>query len=268
VPTASTFRFTFGFWFLAAGLIVAASCAPPRFTLPSGPGVPAPDLRAAFAEATAACRGARTYSAELRLSGRAGATGRVKATAVTGVTSEGRIRLEIPAPFGRAAIVLAGGADRATLVTRDDRVLIARAADIVEAIVGVALTPSQMLALLTGCGASRPPEGEPVRYGALAAAGSAETRVFLRQDGARWRVAAAEVSGLVVDYPAFAGEWPPVIRLTSMPGRAPALSLTIDASQIEVNGPLPASAFTIDVPAGGTPLTLEELRANGPLGGK
>ena len=42
--------------------------------------------------------------------------------------------------------------------------------------------------------------------------------------------------------------------------------LTIRLSQVDINEPLGADVFLVDVPADATPMTLEQLREAGPLG--
>ena len=49
--------------------------------------------------------------------------------------------------------------------------------------------------------------------------------------------------------------------------RAPATDLTLRLSQVDINVPLDADVFQVDVPTDATPLTLDELRRAGPLGG-
>ena len=41
--------------------------------------------------------------------------------------------------------------------------------------------------------------------------------------------------------------------------------MTLRLSQVEVNVPLPADAFTVQVPAEAVPITLDELRDAGPM---
>ncbi len=43
--------------------------------------------------------------------------------------------------------------------------------------------------------------------------------------------------------------------------------LTIRLSQVEVNEPIDPAAFSVEVPSTATPITLEDLRKAGPLGG-
>ncbi len=259
-----------GFWLLASGFwLLAASCGRPAFKVPAGPGAPAPEASAAWSDATARCRGAETFSAALRLSGRVGSTRLPRGTILAGLTSRGQIRLEAPAPFGRAAFVLAGTEPEATLVMRDNHVLVAPADRILEALVGVTLDPASLLTVLAGCGLDEPTVEDGARFGELIAVRTVHGRAFLREVADHWRVVAVERSGLLVDYardPGRSEVWPRQLRLTSAPGRSPALALSIAQSQIEVNVPLPAGAFTVEAPASAVPLTLEQLRASGPLG--
>src|SRR5436190_9065690 len=157
-----------GFVLLTSGFV---SCAKPALVLPTGTGVPAPEASSAWDQASASCRNVRSLTAELQLSGRAGASGKIKGRAIAGLTSAGQIRLEVPAPFGRPIFTLAGSAGRATLVTRDNHVLTAAASEILEAITGLSLEPARLVALLSGCGSPGNPAGGPMRYGDLIVVG-------------------------------------------------------------------------------------------------
>ena len=74
-------------------LIVAASCAPPRVTLPTGTGTPFPDFLSAYTQAAAECRAVRTMSASMSLAGRAGST-KLAARIDAGFAEPARLRLE------------------------------------------------------------------------------------------------------------------------------------------------------------------------------
>jgi hypothetical protein len=188
---------------------------------------------------------------------------------LAGLTSAGQIRFEAPAPFGRPAFILAGSAVSATLVTRDNQVLMAPAADILEALVGVSLEPAALLTFLSGCGLAGEAVQPPTRYGDLLSIRTSEGRAFLASIAGHWRVSAVERGGLVVEYrhdPSRSEVWPRQIFLNSAPGRRPEIALSIAQSQIEVNVPLEASAFTVSAPQNATPLSLDDLRAAGPLG--
>jgi hypothetical protein len=254
---------------MAIALAVALpACATHRFEVPGGPGVPAPEAPAIWSKAIAGCRGASTYSAEIRLSGRVGAGRPFKATILGGFSAGGGIRLEMVAPFGAPAFVLAGsGPDATLLLPRDRRWLRAAPDAIVEALIGLRLGPRSLLALLSGC---VDPSNELIgseRYGDTIAAMLPGGRAFLRQQGPMWRVVAADLGALGVEYRAVSGSLPTDVRLATPAGRTPAVALSLSIRQVEVNGVIDASTFSVAVPAGATPLTLDELRTSGPLGG-
>jgi hypothetical protein len=244
-------------------IALATACGGHRFVVPSGAGEPAPDAASAWTEATTSCRDVHTFTAALRVSGHAGAAP-LRGTILAGVTSANQIRLDAPSVF-----ILAGTADRATFIrSSDHRVLIARGDDILEALTGLKLEPRALLAMFSGCAGQASEMKDGMKHGEVLAITTSDAHVYLQRRMGRWRVIGAEVAGLVVDYRDTTGEWPADLRLTSAPGRTPAIALSVSAGQIEVNSTLAASAFDVAMPANATPLTLEELRAQGPLGNK
>ena len=255
-------------------LIVAASCAPPRVTLPTGAGTPFPDFLSAYTQATAECRAVRTMSASLSLAGRAGST-KLAARIDAGFAEPARLRLEgYPRVNfgGKPFFVLVASGPTATLVlTRDGRVLRGAAPSaIIEALAGVALEPDELRALVSGCalGAGQPSAGRLAAQGWLAV-DAGDSTAFLRQLDGRWRLVAARRGSLTIEYSNFAGDRPSTVHLqtTAAPGVAPA-DLTLRMSQVEINTPLDDGVFNVDVPRDAVPLTLEELRRAGPLGGE
>ena len=96
-----------------------------------------------------------------------------------------------------------------------------------------------------------------------------ETIAFLRQIEGQWRLTGARRGPLTIDYSNFAGGRPSTVHLqtTSARGVAPA-DLALRISQVEINTPLDNAVFYADVPPNAVPLTLEELRRAGPLGGE
>ena len=82
-----------------------SACGPKAPALPIGRRRAFPDAAAAYTEATAQCRGVRTLSAELALSGRAGGQ-KLRGRILGGFAEPGRVRLEAPAPFGRPVFTL------------------------------------------------------------------------------------------------------------------------------------------------------------------
>src|SRR5581483_8344840 len=129
-------------WALCLALV---ACAPKRLVLPSDPGAPFPDFARVHEQLTTACRGARTLTAELGLSGRVGRQ-RVRGRVLAGFARPDAMRLEGVAPFGAPAFILAARGGTATLVLpRDSRVLRgARPEEILAALVGVRLAPADL----------------------------------------------------------------------------------------------------------------------------
>jgi len=243
-------------------------CAAKTPTLPSGPGAPFPGYASAYAQATDGCAGVETLSATMSLSGRAGSQklrGRIDA----GLDAPDRIVLDAVAPFGKPFFLLAGAGGEATLVLpRDQRYLRGETPQaIVEAITGVALGPAELRMVLAGCGM---PGGEPAAAqsfdGGWAAVDTGTATTWLRQIGGRWRVAAATRGALAVHYADITAARPASVRIrVANAGRASA-DLTLRLSDVDVNVPLDPRVFTLEVPAGATPITLEELRRAGPMG--
>ena len=134
---------------------LVSACAPKPPALPSGSGVPFPDYKAAYEQATQTCRAVKTITASMALSGKAGTTklrGRVDA----GFEAPARARLEGIAPFGKPVFILVADGRRGTLLLpREDRVLRDAAPDqIVEALAGVPLGPEALRTAISGCGLS------------------------------------------------------------------------------------------------------------------
>lgn len=130
----------------------AAACGPKRLTLPTDAGMPLADLQAVHDGVSRACRGARTLTAELALSGHAGRT-RLRGRVVAGFERPAAMRLEGVAPFGPPAFILvARGGDATLLLPREERVVTgASPEDVLGALTGVALAPADLQAILTGC---------------------------------------------------------------------------------------------------------------------
>ena len=245
---------------------VASGCAARGLTLPTDPGTPLSDFAAVHADVAASCTGARTLTAELGLSGRAGAQA-LRGRVLAGFERPGSMRLEGVAPFGAPAFILAARADTAVLLLpRDERVVRgASARDILAALTGVTLAPDDLQAILTGCviPAPRPTAGRTHGNGWASIDLDRGATIYLQRAGPQWRVRAARRDGWQVEYPEWTGAFPQTVRLQSeMP--VP-VTLTATIGQLEANVDLPANAFTVAVPADAQPLTLEELRDAGPL---
>jgi outer membrane lipoprotein-sorting protein len=255
----------------AAWLI--AGCAPSHVTLPSGAGTPFPSYAEALAEATSACRGVRTYTAELAVSGHVGGQ-KLRGRVAVGLADPDRARLEGVAPFGPPAFILvAEGGEASLLLPRDNRILRGEKPEaVLESLVGVRLGPADLRAILSGCPVPHPQPTAGAAYpGEWARIDLPDhDAVFLRRGtGRRWQVQAARVGGLDLEYERDATGAVTRVRLVfgglaSDPAAATDLRLSV--SQVETNVDLASAAFAIKVPANAVPLTLAELREAGPVG--
>ncbi len=258
---------------VALVLVTAAACGPKRLVLPAGPGTPAPDVRAAFDQAASGCRGIRTIRTTVSLSGRAGGQ-RMRGTLIGGLEQPDALRLEGVAPFGPPAFILAARAGTATLLLpRDNRVLTGvSAADILEALAGIRLDPASLRAILTGCVVPfpEPGEGRTFENGWMAIDLGSGASAYLRRDQGQWRIVAALLPALEIQYQQFENGVSRRIEIRSRADRpsAVAVALSLALSDVATNVTLNPAAFAIDVPPDAVPMTLAELRGAGPLGVK
>jgi len=243
------------------------ACARAVFAPPAGPGTNAPDGPAAWTEATEPCRSAASYMAAIRLSGRAGGARLWPVTIDTAVLADQSIYLGATAA-GHGVFVLAGSAGRATLwLRREQRTVAATPAEILDAVVGVALSPRDLLAILSGCGVTPAAVTSAERHGALLTVHLAGTRVHLARRGGRWRIKAAETSSFVVEYADHEDPLPrelwiwPATRSTS----DPSASLHLKVEDPQLDGDVPMTVFRVPAgAAGATPMTLDELKSGAP----
>ena len=249
----------------------SASCAAPLMKLPAGAGAPAPDAADALAQATATCRGIRTLTAEVALSGSAGGR-RVRGRLSAGVAAPASVRLEAAAPFGPPVFILAATNDDATLLLpRDDRVLEhGRPAAVLDAVAGVPLDAADLQTTLTGCA---PPVAQAAgrAFGAdwrvvTASVGSVQYALYLRRDqGAQpWRLVSTLHTGSAdlvwrADYRDFQNDLPRSIRVATVDMKD-AFDLTLQLSQVETNVPLGPEVFRVVIPTSADPITVDELR--------
>jgi hypothetical protein len=224
-----------------------------------------------FEQATSTCRGVRTMTAELNLSGRA-AGQRLRGRVQVGLVAPSAVYLEAPAPFGAAGFILAAQNDRGRLLLPRDRVVVedAPVSDILEALTGLELGPQDLRALLTGCVAPNPvPQSGREYEGDWVAVDLAGGSVaWLRQLNGVWRVAAGEHARLVAEYGSYGGgpgATPRDMRVRSVAGSTTEVDLRVELSQVEVNVPLDPASFKVDVPPGTRAITADELRTHGPL---
>jgi len=254
-------------------LALASACGAKRFTPPAGPGAPFADYAAAFDDATTECRDVKTIQATLSLSGRAGGQ-KLRGRVDTGFATPGGARLEGRAPFGRPVFILvAKDAGSATLVLpRDNRVLRdAPPAAIVEALTGIALGPEELRSAIAGCGLGGAPPAAGRAYGDLVALDAAGTAHYVRRVDGRWRLIASTRGPLTIEYRDFSTRRPATVRMRATPAdasrSAAATDMTVKLSDVDVNVTLDPAVFDVEIPAGADPITLDELRRAGPLGG-
>lgn len=246
-----------------------SSCAARGVAIPTDAGAPLPDFPAILANATAACRSTRTLTAELSLSGRAGEQ-RLRGRVVAGFERPASMRLEGVAPFGPPAFILAARGETAVLLLpRDARVLTgAPAGEILGALIGVTLAPADLQAMLTGCvTADATATGGRLHDNGWASIDVGDSRVFLEQRDGAWQIRAARRDGWQIEYLAWQGQFPQRLRLQSV-GAGPRVDLTATLSQVEANVDVDPAAFTVTVPPDAAVLTLDALRAAGPLRGR
>lgn len=244
--------------------VLAGACAPSvRVSLPPGAGTPVTDVAAVEAAARASCRAPQALTADLRLSGRI-AGDRVRGTLQVGVTADA-MRLEGLAPFGAPLFVLAAQSEGALLLLpREDAFARAPSADqLLDAVVGVALGPADLRAIVSGCGlaawdavAASTYAGGWTRVDAgdgrriwLRATADGEAPVIMAAEDGRWRV----------EYTRLDTGWPSAIRLVQTSGHGGTDAL------LRVDGPealdaLPAGALEVDIPGGARQVTLADLR--------
>ena len=243
-----------------------SACAAKRVALPIGPGTPFAEAGAAYQQAVKACRNVRTVQATLGLSGKAGRT-TLRGNVDAGFEAPEKIRLEGRHPLGRPVFILVSTGPQTTLyMPRENRVMTTAAAtDIVEALVGLKLAPGDLRSLVSGCGFEVGDPADGRQYGDLAAVNVGGSTIYLREEQGEWRAVGAVRAPLTVLYSDFAGGRPSTLRLQGT-GTTPA-DVTVRLSDVNINVTLEPEVFAVEVPAGADPLTLDELRSAGPLGG-
>lgn len=247
---------------LALTISACAARVPPR---PTGEVAPDPTAIQAFETATRACRGLRTVTAELSLSGRANGE-RIRGRVHSGFESGGAVRLEGIAPFGPPMFILAGRDETATLVMRDRRVLRdTRVALVLERLTGLALGADDLRWLLSGCLAENPSPTDGKRWpsGWRAVALGNERVAYLKQQQGAEVVVAADYGPWTVDYRDHVNGWPREVRVRRRDGAA--IDVTARIGELETNVPIEPRAFSVDVPADALPMTLDDLGSAAPL---
>ena len=231
--------------------------------LPSGAGTPAADVRDALVEATTACQGVRTLSAEVAVSGSVADQG-VRGRMLIGLAAPDRARIEAVAPFGQPVFIfVATNADATLLLPRDQRVLEhGKPADVLEAVAGIPLDGRDLRGALTGCPSAPDVESGRALGDDWRLVSDGPDTVYLHRDARTgpWRVAA------VLHKPAGHEPWraeykesqsglPRSVRLAGAH-----FDLRLALSQVDVNAALGDDVFQVQLPRSLQPITIDELR--------
>lgn len=244
-----------------------AACAARAFVRPVGPGEPAPDVAAAWDAARAACASVETVAGPLALSGRIGARrilGLASTTLDVAIDRAARLALEARVA-GQVLFRLGGTVDRATLWMREDnRVATGTAVELLDGLMGAGVTPGRLREILAGCPATSVVPDGGQRHGRVVEASFDRVTVWLEPKGSTWTVRAWAFDDWEVTYDWYVRGAPERVTIESRAGVIPAVSLTLALARLDRNVDIPAEAFTVVVPEGARPMTLDELRASGP----
>jgi len=251
---------------LVIAAVAVSACAartPPR---PAGPPGPDPTAIAAFQAATTACRGFRSLTGELSLSGRA-AGERIRGRVIAGLEAGGSVRLEGVAPFGPPIFILAGRAETATLLLpRERRVLKETPVSaVLERLTGLALGADDLRLMVSGCLADNaaPADGKQWPGGWQAVTLGPDRVAYLRLRQGQPVVVAADYGPWHLDYSEHLSGYPRVVRVRR--ANDATTDVTARVGELEVNTTINPLAFTLEVPSDADPMTLDELRSVAPL---
>ena len=252
-------------WIVLACALAFASCAARTPARPTGTGTPAPAAVDAFTEATKQCAGLKTFTAELRLSGRAGDE-RLRGTLHAGLAAPGALRVEALAPFGQPFFVLAGRENRATLLLpRDQQILRdAPVPDVLERLTGLKLSASDLRLILTGClsEGAHPSNGRAFGRDWRAVDLDSGVVAYIRSVAGLPTVVAADHGAWRVDYSRHRSGFPREVRIRSVSGD---VDMTAALEQVAINTAIDPRAFEVQAPENAAPITLEHLRSVVPL---
>ena len=201
---------------------------------------------------------------------------KVRGRLIAGFAQPASARIEAAAPFGSPLFIfVASGGDGTVLLPRDNRfVEKAQPSTLLDAVAGVPFAPADLMAIVTGCAT---PDRRVIEASAPDPAWRrvqvADARaLFLHREGSMWQLVAMSAGGrepMQVEYRDLAAGRPQSIRLIGPPTSEaqPRYDLRLSLSQVEVNVTLDQDAFRVQIPRSATPIGLDELRRNGPLGG-
>jgi hypothetical protein len=260
----------------ALAALMTVSCHAPLTTLtalPPGPGVPATDAEQVLQTATAACGAVSTFSADIGVAGSIAGRRIPRGHLIVALGAVASARVEALAPFGSPIFVFVARDNDATLLlARDNRVLRHGPPDaVLRALTGVPLDAAGLRTTLTGCAVTADWR-QARQFGDdwMAVPDGAGELYLRRGPGAEpWQIAVA------VHYDAAGVEWraeygkrqdglPRSIHLWASDGGR--FDLALSLSQVDVNAPLDAGVFGIQIPAAARTITLDELNEVGPLG--
>jgi hypothetical protein len=265
----------------ALSALLTAACGASLMKLPAAPAVSpqpgstiTPDARDALSEATSVCRSISAFTAEIAVSGSVSGQ-RLRARLLAGLVPPAAARLEAFAAGQPLFIFVARANDATLLLQRDNRVLEHGPADaVLEGVTGVPLDAAALRSTLTGCASVddvREAQGVGDNWRLLT---NAAGIVYLRRDRgtAPWRLVAVirhDQSGAEwrAEYRSFADGLPRDLRLVSADRKRFNLHLVL--SQVETNAALDAADIVrVQIPGSADAITLDELKRNGPLGGR
>jgi hypothetical protein len=197
----------------------------------------------------------------------------------SGLTQPASVRIEAVSPFGPPLFIfVTAGTDASLLLAQDDRILEHGAPSaVLDAVAGVPLDGADLVRTLTGCASAQNIDGGRQFGDAwLLASTSDGFDLYLRRQkiGSPWTLAAVvrREAGPGARWRAEFGarqyDVPQAIRLVSLDANGQsgrAFDLRLELSQVEVNTSLGPDVFAIQRPRAAVPITLDELRASGPL---
>jgi hypothetical protein len=241
----------------AAGL---AGCGAGRFTPPTVAPVPFDRPEAAWAEATRVCAGMNTYRGELKVSGPILGP---SVTLALALEADGKVALD--ARVGATSTLTLRGTDAsATLVLPDrGRYVTGPPRDILDALIGTPVGATRLFAVLTGCLSVDRTVKAAESLNEVGRFTTADATAFLTRRQNQWRVRAGSFDGVWIDYQEYGADAPRRLTIrTVREGRETTLALSVEAyDTVRV----PPSQFVPNVPSSASPLTIEELRRDGPF---
>ena len=250
-------------------LLFSGACGSRQVQLPVDPGTPLPEYAAIHRQVSAGCADVRTLQTGISLAGTANGD-RLGGAVDAGFRAPDAMRLELRAgPLRTPVFVLAADARGATLLLLRDKQVVrgARGEDLLGALTGIALAPSDLMAILTGCvvPSPNPTGGRRHANGWISIDLAGGATVYAQPAGSRWRVRAAQRGAWRIDY----SEWPESSRfprrVTLKTDRPVAVDVRATLSDPEANVDLGDEVFTVAVPADVENIPLEQLRRSGPL---